>query len=110
MTLWEERAARNEALFRAVNEQVERLGRDWQQPDETSVFICECADDACTERISVPAEVYERVRSNPRQFLVRPGHEHAEIERVVTTTDRYAVVEKTGSAGTIADRTAPRPS
>lgn len=106
MSLWEERAARNEALFRAVNEQAEGLGRDWQQPTETPRFVCECADDACTEQIVVPAEVYIQVRSNSRQFLIRPGHEHAEIERVVAATDEYAVVEKTGPAARIADRTA----
>lgn len=107
MTLWEERAARNEALFREVNEQAEQLGHAWQQPGEPPLFICECADDGCTERLSAPADVYRQVRSNPRHFLILPGHEHAEIERVVTTTDDYVIVEKTGQAARIADRTAP---
>ena len=107
MSLWEERAGRNEALFREVNEQMERLGRDWQQPAEPHPFVCECADEACTDRIAVPSEVYRDVRSEPRRFLVRPGHEQAEIERVITATDDYAVVEKTGVAAQIAERTAP---
>jgi hypothetical protein len=110
VTLWEERAARNEALFREVNEQAQRLGRDWEQPGETPLFICECADDACTERIAIPAEIYARVRENPRQFLIRPGHEHAELERVVATTADYLIVEKTGTAGNVAERTTPPPS
>jgi hypothetical protein len=106
VNLWEERAARNEALFREVNEQAQRLDRDWEQPGETPIFICECADDTCAERIRVPAEIYAEVRENPRRFLIRPGHEHAEIERIVSATDEYSIVEKTGSAATIAERTA----
>lgn len=106
MSIWEERAGRNEALFREVNEQAERLGRNWQQPDEVPLFVCECADDRCTERIAVPAVVYREVRSNPRQFLLRPGHEQPEIEEVREATDAYVIVEKTGAAGDIAARAA----
>jgi hypothetical protein len=32
------------------------------------------ADGECSERIDVPVEVYERVRANPRWFVVRPHH------------------------------------
>ena len=60
MSLWEERAARNEALFREVNEQA-RSASDRQQsaPAEEFLIICECSDDRCTERISLPLAVYE---------------------------------------------------
>jgi hypothetical protein len=108
LTLWEERAARNEALFREVNEHAEQLGQDWRAGGEPTRFVCECSDSACTETISVPLDVYEDVRSHPRRFLIRPGHEHGELEAVVARTDGYAVVEKSGAAGRVAEQTDPR--
>ena len=91
-----------------MNEQAERLGNDWRAVGESTRFVCECADSACTETIAVPVTVYEEVRSHPRRFLIRPGHEHGELETVVVRTGDYEVVEKTGDAGRIADQTDPR--
>jgi hypothetical protein len=108
MNLWEERAARNEALFREVNEQVRRLSDAQGDPTGGEVAcVCECSDDSCTERLHVTLAVYEGVRADPRHFLVAPGHDTA-IEHVVRSGDGYAVVEKEGAAGRIADQTDPR--
>lgn len=108
MSLWEERAARNEALFREVNEQVESLSeRQRSGAEEELLFICECSDDRCTERVSVPRAVYQDVRADPRRFLVVPGHDH-DFEHVVGRAERYAIVEKEGRAGEIAEQTDPR--
>lgn len=106
MTLWEERAARNEALFRQVNEEVAGLG---QGSGSGGSFVCECSDASCIERIQVALDDYEAVRANPRRFILKPGHEHVELERVVERRDGYLVVEKVGGAGAVAERTAPRP-
>ncbi len=107
MSLWDERAARNEALFRSVNEQVRQLaGRHYGQLEPTG-FVCECADDACTEHIRVPLEIYEAVRANPRHFLVALGHVNAAIERIVDERSEFAIVEKEGTAGGIAESTDP---
>jgi hypothetical protein len=105
MTLWEERAARNEVVFRHVNEEVAALGEG--SGSGGASFVCECSETMCIERIAVPLELYEAVRANPRQFIVKPGHEHPELERVVDTRDGYLVVEKFGDAGAVAERTAP---
>ena len=108
MGLWEERAARNEALFREVNEQVDSLSeRQRSGAAQELLFICECSDDRCTERVTVPRAVYEDVRANPRRFLVVPGHDQA-FEHVVDRTERYAIVEKEGPAGDVAEQTDPR--
>jgi hypothetical protein len=55
-------------------------------------FVCECSDSGCTETIALPIAVYEDVRSHPRHVR----------------TDDYVVVEKTGGAGRVAERTDPR--
>ena len=106
-SLWEERAARNEALFREVNEQVRSISSDFDPGTRIVDFVCECSDDTCIERLRVPLSVYERVRSDSRQFILKPGHETA-IERVISREDGFVVVEKEGTAGRIATQTDPR--
>lgn len=108
MTLWEERAARNEALFREVNEQARSIsGLQPLSRSDHLLIICECSDDRCTERISLPLSVYETVRANPRHFLVVTGHE-GEFEHIVERADGYSIVEKEGQAGRIAEQNDPR--
>jgi len=106
VTLSDERAARNEALFREVNEEVARL--EQRLDSGSTLFVCECAAESCVERIAVPMDAYEQVRSNPRHFVLKPGHEHDRVERVVETHGAYIVVEKQAEAGVIAERTDPR--
>lgn len=108
MTLWEERAARNEALFREVNERVKEVQTDFGDPDATE-FVCECADETCATRVRVPLATYERVRSNPVRFIVVPGHERADLEHVVERGDGFVVVEKDiPAAERVAELTDPR--
>ena len=107
VSLWEERAGRNEALFREVNERIEELHAA-RSGEEIAEFVCECADDACSERIPVPLRVYEQVRSDPRRFIIHPGHQRSELEQVVETAERFLVVEKHGAAGRVAAATDPR--
>jgi hypothetical protein len=108
MNLWEERVARNEALFREVNERVEELHDDLSGAGMPE-FVCECPDDACTERISVPIEVYERVRRDPHLFLLRSGHDQSEVEQVVEQADGFVIVRKdTPTTERIAEQTDPR--
>jgi 5-bromo-4-chloroindolyl phosphate hydrolysis protein len=85
--------ARNEALFREVNERIE----DVQKPlaaEERIDFLCECGNDDCTQPISLTLAEYERIRQDPQHFVVVPGHDVVDVERIVERTDRYAVVEK----------------
>jgi hypothetical protein len=99
----EERLARqasNEALFREVNERIAELGTRAQawSPGGTD-FLCECGEEGgCGQRVRVPIDVYERVRSQDDRFIVRPGHESPEIERAVEWTDDYVVVDKIQAA------------
>jgi hypothetical protein len=91
------RQARNEALFREVNERIAQLGKNAQawSPDGTVQFLCECGDDGgCGQRVRVPIAVYDRVRSQDDRFVVRPGHETPEIERAVEWSNDYVIVDK----------------
>jgi hypothetical protein len=101
------RMARNEALFREVNEAI--ASGQWPGEEDRRVsFRCECARLGCNDLIDVPLREYERVRANPRWFLISPGHEQPLVERVIESHPGYAVVEKAGDAGAVADATDPR--
>jgi hypothetical protein len=96
-----ERQARNEALFREVNERIAQLGERAQawSPDGRVEFLCECGEgEGCGQRVSVPIDVYERVRSQDDRFVVRPGHETPELEQAIEWTDEYVVVDKIRAA------------
>ena len=103
-SLWEQRAARNEALFREVNENIARLENRFGGAMASSVFICECSSDLCTEHVRVDEDTYRKVREHPRRFFVLPGHGDERLEVVVERHDEYVVVEKTGVAGEIAEQ------
>jgi hypothetical protein len=106
----EERAATNQSLFREVNERVSELNKEHGLWVTLSDWICECADPACTERIGLTPQQYERVRKNPTQFIVAPSAEHVvfDVERVVEQRERYWVVSKVGEAASVAMRLDPR--
>lgn len=106
-SLWEQRAARNEALFREVNENIARLEERHGTTAAEPVFLCECANADCTDRVPVEPEVYTRVREQPKLFILIPGHEDRKLERVVETHRDYVIVEKIGAAGEVAEQTQP---
>ena len=99
----EVRAARNESLFRAVNEKLETVNEAFERMTETFTIACECADVTCVEMIDIRPDEYDAVRAEPRHFVVRPGHIYLDVERVVRETNGYVVVEKTASAGETAE-------
>jgi hypothetical protein len=91
-----ERIATTESLFRDVNE---RIAESAQRVDAADAqFVCECADTTCTERVPAPLDAYEDVRSDGTHFLLAPGHEDADVERVIERKRRYQVVEKFNQA------------
>ncbi len=102
-----EQNARNQVVFREVNEHIAELTTLASETD-VNLFICECSDTACAESLEITAAEYERVRADGAQFVVVRGHELPEIERVVDGTDRFLVVEKLGTAASIARDSDPR--
>jgi hypothetical protein len=87
-----ERRARTEALFRDVNE---RIAESAERFDAAGTeFVCECADPRCTHRVPVSLAEYEEVRAEPTTFLVKPGHEQGDIERVISDRGRFRIIEK----------------
>jgi hypothetical protein len=103
----QERHAANESVFRQVNEGIER--GQWPGEEDAPVgFRCECARLGCNELLELSVREYEEVRSNPRRFIVVPGHESLGAEVVVERRPGYLVVEKFDQAGAMASQNDPR--
>ena len=103
----EERIARNEATFRRINEDIER-GREADDDTTLVGFVCECGSADCGRLIELTPAEYEEIRKDPCRFAIVLGHEIVDVERVVESNDRYAVVAKLEHAGTVAKETDPR--
>jgi hypothetical protein len=88
----DERRATTEALFRDVNERIAESAEHFDAGG--SEFICECSDPNCTHRVPASLAEYDKVRAEPTTFIVVPGHEQDDIERVVSDRGRFRVVEK----------------
>jgi hypothetical protein len=103
----EERLAKNEVLFRSVNERIEQQAIRFGGLDAYE-FICECATRECIDRVALTLREYEHVRAEGTRFVVVPGHANVEVELVVEQAPGYHVVEKDGAAGVLAELTDPR--
>ena len=103
----ERRLGENEALAREVNEAIER-GLWPGEEDDPVQFRCECARADCSRPIELTLTAYERVRVNPRRFLLVDGHELFELDDVIERGGAYVIVEKRGQAAGPAERSDPR--
>lgn len=105
--LSERRQIENEVVFRQANEQIQkRLDKLTEmakeegytslpdKPAQPLQFYCECSDENCKERIALKLDMYNDLHNNRKQFLIKPDHEVASIERIVLKDSNYTVVEK----------------
>jgi hypothetical protein len=102
----EERLARNEVLFREVNERIKEVTTS--PHDEATEFLCECGRDECRNVVPLSSEEYEALRADATTFAVLPGHEIEDVEHVVRRTDRFNVVRKHEEESGLARERDPR--
>lgn len=97
----------NEVVFRNRNEHLQQNFAELKQVaeeegqesflegmDNVLEFYCECSDANCRKRLRVKANRYQQVHKRRDQFLVLPGHEVLQIERVVAAEPEFFIVEK----------------
>jgi hypothetical protein len=103
------RAARNQLLYREINERVKELNATFDALP-LGDWVCECANEDCFDAIPMTHEEYEAVRAVPTRFFVLPDDAHLvpEAENVVERHERYWVVEKIGVAAEMVERKDPR--
>jgi hypothetical protein len=78
----------NQGRSRAANEHPAATG------DGRLEIACECADPACTSSVRITADELRAVRAHQRRFVLADGHELPEVERVVSRSPQFIVVEK----------------
>ena len=105
----EVRIAKNQAMFRAVNERITAWPERQEAPAaDMLMFYCECADEHCFERVYLTAREYEEICADSSRFAVADGHVYPEAERVVAEREGYEVVEKNEDLRGILERWDPR--
>ena len=104
----QERLARNEALFREVNERVRAIATVHGDDSHVYEFFCECSNADCTFQLPATLREYEAVRAHGDRFLIAPAHSLPEIEIVVERKEAWWVVEKQGEAGELVENLDPR--
>jgi predicted NBD/HSP70 family sugar kinase len=102
-----DRAARNEEVFRGVNERIEE-GAARHDVETPISFHCECSRSGCVEKISMSLGDYERVSGERYRFALAEGHDDPRIELVVERREGFVVAEKIGEAREQIDRDHPQ--
>ena len=95
------RLAKNEALFRSVNERVAAISATHTSYGPLR-FTCECGTPDCGQQLELTRPEFEEIRAEPTHFFVLPGHVNPEIESVVNNYGRYLIVQKFGAAAGVA--------
>ena len=103
------RMVENEVYFRMRNEQVQRgvaelkdmarsHGQDGmvQHDDIPLHFYCECSDENCRLRLQIAPSVYAKIHKRRDQFVVAVGHAEPQVEKVISQTSDYMIVQKDG--------------
>lgn len=96
-------AARNQSMFRAVNERIAALNDALGELVGPFSVTCECADNGCINLLQIPPDAYHEVRKNPRTFVVLPTHVQPDVEKVVSQEDGYTIVEVIGRGVDVAE-------
>jgi len=100
----QERAARNEAMYKAVNRQIEEESRETGSgPGGELEVLCECGQEGCNAVVALTISEYDEAHQQGDRFIVFAGHEDPSIERVVSRSGEYVVVDKFGDAEKIAE-------
>jgi hypothetical protein len=95
-----ERIARNEAMYRAVNRELEKASKEAAggAPDDQLEILCECGEPSCNTKLTLTIGDYDEAHRQLDRFVVAIEHEDPNIERVVMRRDSYLVVDKIGEA------------
>jgi hypothetical protein len=87
---FEERAKVVEQTFAEMNDALAELhaNTNW------TAFLCECSNPLCTDEIQLTTAALESVHANRSHYVVKTGHEVAEVEETVAVIDDVLVVRK----------------
>jgi hypothetical protein len=93
----EVKAAKNQLMFRAVNQQIREVSERVLHQAAEIDFACECNDPTCVQSVAIDLDEFVRLDRSTNRFVVLPGHEDPTVEDVVDTHQRFVVVSKRGA-------------
>ncbi len=103
----EQRTARNQLLFREVNERIASLAERALLPEVAPIEVtCECVDMSCTSTIQISLHEFAEIDRATNRFLVVPGHELPDVEDVTERRDRFLIVAKRGAGADLVEQSA----
>jgi hypothetical protein len=86
------RRARNQTLFREVNDRILDVNDPLEQHREAE-FLCECSVENCLATVQLSADEYRSVRADPTHFVTAVGHVEPSLDRLVEPGERFWIVE-----------------
>ena len=90
----------NEELMEELNRRMERMLEEIREDDESTdadepiAFLCECSHLDCRERVHLEPSVFDRIHKDPEVFILVPGHEIPDVERIVDQMGDFLIVRK----------------
>jgi hypothetical protein len=91
-------------MYRAVNRQIEQESRETSGgPGADLEILCECGQEGCNAVVALTIRDYDEAHQQGDRFILVAGHEDPSIERVVSRSAEYVVVDKFGDAEKIAE-------
>jgi len=84
-----------EELNRRMEQTLEEIREEQDDdPDAPIAFLCECSRLDCRERIHLTPSRFDRIHRDSEAFVLVPGHEMPEVERIVDQEGDYLIVRK----------------
>ncbi len=108
----DERIARNEGWLKQANKRIERESAGLTETEFAGGrnridFFCECGRALCAAQVGLTPAEYDHAHAERDHYVVVPGHETPELERVVERHEGYIVVEKAPRAEAWAEKIPP---
>jgi hypothetical protein len=93
------RMRQNEELMEELNRRMERMleeirDEEDDDPDAPIAFLCECSHLDCRERIQLEPSRFDRIHRDKDVFILVPGHEIPDVERIVDQERDFLIVRK----------------
>jgi hypothetical protein len=108
-TSWRQRESEKQLRARDANEATAETLAATPAGQTVESLVCECGDRGCSRAISLTLAEYRSVRAYATHFAIARDHENPESERVITETERFAVIETVAPEATkLARRSDPR--
>lgn len=98
------RIARNEEVFRHVNERIAGSASRLAKGSDHIDIACECGDLRCANLLRVRLSDYRDVRAHPTRFVITRGHRARDTEVVVYRRGDVEVVQKIGLGAAVSKK------